>query len=144
MRLIYSKVESNRLLHIVNKIGDFYTTKDNHRRDIVGPDEFIQLCSLNMNKGHTFKPHQHIWKDGEDKVITQESWVIIKGRVECNFYDIDGTLLEKPILEAGDCSVTLAGGHTYVILEDDTLVYEYKTGPYRGQKADKIFIGELK
>jgi hypothetical protein len=27
----------------------------------------------------------------------------------------------------------LYGGHTYQILEDDTIVYEYKTGPYEGQ-----------
>ena len=32
------------------------------------------------------------------------------------------------------------GGHTYEILESDTLVYEYKTGPYEGQKLDKEFI----
>jgi hypothetical protein len=25
-------------------------------------------------------------------------------------------------------------------LEDNTLVYEYKTGPYEGQEFDKIFI----
>ena len=93
-----------------------------------------------MKKGHTFEPHQHIWKDGEDKVIAQESWVVVKGSVECHFYDTDGTLLGKPILKQGDCSVTLGGGHTYLILEDDTLVYEYKTGPYRGQKLDKIML----
>ena len=142
MKLIYSKVKPNKLLHIIHKVTEFYTIKGSHRRDIVGPDEFIQLSSLNMNKGHTFKPHQHIWKDVDPRSIAQESWVIIKGSVECNFYDIDGTLLEKPILEVGDCSITLAGGHTYIILEDDTLVYEYKTGPYRGQSSDKIFIGE--
>ena len=83
-----------------------------------------------------------VWKDGEEKVIAQESWVVVKGSVECHFYDIDGTLLEKPILEVGDCSVTLAGGHTYLILEDDTVVYEYKTGPYKGQKMDKVFLDE--
>ena len=54
--------------------------------------------------------------------------------------DIDGTLLVEPILDVGDCSVTLGGGHTYKILEDDTLVYEYKTGPYKGQQNDKEFI----
>ena len=30
--------------------------------------------------------------------------------------------------------------HTYEILEDNTLVYEYKTGPYLGIKKDKEFI----
>ena len=44
------------------------------------------------------------------------------------------------IIKTGDCSITFEGGHTYTILEDDTIVYEYKTGPYYGQKLDKAFI----
>ena len=34
----------------------------------------------------------------------------------------------------------IEGGHTYSILEDDTVIYEYKTGPYFGQTLDKEFI----
>tara|TARA_Y100001963_G_scaffold149929_1_gene230219 strand:+ start:777 stop:1208 length:432 start_codon:yes stop_codon:yes gene_type:complete len=143
MKLIYSKVDPNRLLHIIHKSDEFYTIEEGHRRDVVGEKEFIQLSALNMNKGHTFKPHQHIWKPGEEQCIAQESWVVIKGSVECHFYDTDGTLLGKPILKVGDSSVTLGGGHTYLILEDDTLVYEYKTGPYKGQKNDKVFLDEI-
>ena len=147
MEKIYSKVRPRMLLHIIYRESDFYNINGN-RQDIVGPDEFLQLSSMNMKKGHTFEPHQHIWKDGEDKdgedkVIAQESWVVVKGSVECNFYDTDGTLLGKPILKQGDCSVTLGGGHTYLILEDDTLVYEYKTGPYKGRKLDKEFLDEI-
>ena len=143
MEFLYSKVDPDRLLHIIHKVDEFHTIEDGHRRDIVGTDEFLQLSSMNMKTWHTFRPHQHIWKDGEDKVIAQESWVVVKGSVECNFYDTDGTLLGKPILKQGDCSVTLGGGHTYLILEDDTLVYEYKTGPYKGRKLDKEFLDEI-
>ena len=48
--------------------------------------------------------------------------------------------LIEEILNQGDASFTLYGGHNYQILEDDTIVYEYKTGPYEGQKLDKTFI----
>jgi len=48
------------------------------------------------------------------------------------------------VLKAGDASFTLGGGHNYLILEDDTIVYEYKTGPYEGQKNDKVFLEENK
>jgi len=76
-----------------------------------------------------------------EKQIAQESWVVIKGKVQLFFYDIDGTLLRDDlILNAGDASFTLYGGHTYKILEEDTIVYEYKTGPYEGQELDKVFI----
>ena len=140
MQLIYSNIDKNKLLHIIHKADDFHNIENGHRRDVVGADEFIQLSALNMDKGHTFKPHKHIWKSGEDTCIAQESWVVIKGSVECIFYDLDDSIIEKPILYPGDCSVTLGGGHTYKILEDDTLVYEYKTGPYKGQKNDKVFL----
>jgi len=140
MEKIYSKIRPRMLLHIIHRVDEFHTIEEGHRRDIVGPDEFLQLSSMNMKKGHTFNPHRHIWKDGEDQVIAQESWVVVKGSVECQFYDTDGTLLGKPILKQGDCSVTLGGGHTYLILEDDTLVYEYKTGPYKGQDLDKVML----
>ena len=95
-----------------------------------------------MDKGHTFKPHKHIWKPGEKECIAQESWVVIRGSVECIFYDLDDTIIEKPILKPGDCSVTLGGGHTYRILEHGTLVYEYKTGPYKGIENDKEFLND--
>ena len=140
MELIYSKLNPDKLLHIIHRESDFYNMDDGFRRDIVGEDEFIQLSALNMQKNHTFRPHQHIYKQGETEVIAQESWVVIKGSVECNLMDTDGTTLAKAILHLGDCSVTLGGGHTYVIMEDDTLVYEYKTGPYKGQKLDKVFL----
>jgi hypothetical protein len=94
-----------------------------------------------MEAGKTFRPHQHIWKPTPvEKIIAQESWVIIQGSVEVSFFDTDGTLLEKQIIQRGDCSITFEGGHTYLILEDDTIVYEYKTGPYQGQVLDKVFL----
>ena len=94
-----------------------------------------------MPKDKTFPPHKHITKDRHHPAqIAQESWVVIKGKVKCMLYDIDDTLIAEPILEPGDASFTLHGGHTYKILEEDTIVYEYKTGPYEGQELDKTFI----
>tara|TARA_R110000803_G_scaffold132777_1_gene199969 strand:- start:3498 stop:3908 length:411 start_codon:yes stop_codon:yes gene_type:complete len=133
---IKSKVK-DATLHMV------YFPEENvaNRTDLVDPDQFIQCSYLNMDEGTTFRPHKHIWKSPNfDRVIAQESWVVIKGSVKVFFYDIDGDLLETHILKAGDASFTLEGGHTYEILEDNTLVYEYKTGPYEGQELDKVFL----
>jgi cupin fold WbuC family metalloprotein len=93
-----------------------------------------------LNQGTTFKPHKHIWKGRNRNEIAQESWIVIQGSVECIFYDVDDKILTTEVLYVGDASFTLEGGHNYVILEDNTLVYEYKTGPYEGQEFDKIFI----
>jgi len=136
MNKIYSKIE-DKLLHMVYRKDDF----EEGRTQLVNNDNFIQCSFLRLEEGHTFRPHQHIWKDSSfTTVIAQESWVVIKGSVKVFFFDTDGELLESYILEAGDSSFTLEGGHTYEILQDNTLVYEYKTGPYTGQKNDKVFL----
>lgn len=142
MEYIFSKVKPKKILHIIHREGDFFTLKNEMRRNVIDEKQFLQLGAMRFDEGKTFAPHQHIWKPGEKEVIAQESWVVIKGRVKCSLFDLDGELLAEPILDVGDCSITLEGGHTYTILEDDTLVYEYKTGPYRGQGSDKVMLDE--
>jgi len=133
---VESKLDS-KLLHCVYRASEFVS----ERTELVAPDNFIQCAYLKMNKGKSFKPHKHIWKSpARLRVIAQESWVVIKGSVKALFYDVDGEFLEDHILNEGDSSFTLEGGHTYEILEDDTIVYEYKTGPYEGQSLDKEFL----
>lgn len=136
MKYIYSKVDPEKLLHIINKLDDII-----ERTNIVPDYQFLQLATLRMEKGKTFRPHQHIWKNSPtDKIIAQESWIVVKGSVKVYMYDIDGTLLTTEIINQGDCSMTFEGGHTYESLKDDTVVYEYKTGPYTGIENDKVFI----
>jgi len=136
---IYSKINPELLLHVVNRVEDIIG-----RKDIIPEQNFIQCATLHMNKGKTFAPHYHIKKERSYKEqIAQESWVVISGKVKCYFYDIDNkTVLETPILKPGDASFTLEGAHTYEILENNTVVYEFKTGPYEGQELDKVIIGE--
>jgi cupin fold WbuC family metalloprotein len=134
----FSKVDPSKLLHVVVRKEDLTPG----RVEVVPEDNFIQCALLNMEKGKTFKPHRHIFKERTRNVIAQESWIVIQGSVKCTFYDLDNSVLVEPILNPGDASFTLEGGHTYTILEDNTLVYEYKTGPYEGQALDKIFLND--
>jgi len=136
MEKIYSKYDSEKLLHIIVRKEDL----NPGRTEVVPENHFIQCALLNMEKGKTFKPHRHIFKERTRNVIAQESWIVVQGSVGCTFYDIDNEIIAEPILYSGDASFTLEGGHTYTILEDNTLVYEYKTGPYEGQQLDKVFI----
>lgn len=135
---IYSKVKPDKLLHVVYRLEDF----KEGREEIIPPDQFIQCAALKMNKGKTFKPHKHNFHVIIDyDRIAQESWVVMSGKVRCIFYDIDDTVIATPILNVGDASFTLRGGHTYEVLED-AIVLEYKTGKYIDQKHDKTFINE--
>lgn len=137
---IYSNIDPSKLLHKIVYLEDF----EKGRVEIIKPDQFIQCAALNMDKGKTFKPHFHLWKesDKDDMTIAQESWHVIKGSVKCIFYDIDNSCLGSWILRKGDTSFSLYGGHNYEVLEDETFVLEYKTGPYLGQELDKAFINE--
>lgn len=136
MTEIFSKVNPEVLLHIIIRSEDFIKG----RKDIASQNEFLQCALLNMDKGKTFQPHKHIWKHGPRMIIAQESWVCFNGKVKCILFDIDDTKLGEWILRAGDMSMTFEGGHTYEIMEDNTIVAEFKTGPYQGQQKDKEFI----
>ena len=137
--MIEIKDENRKLLHIVYRLFDLKVTK---RHEVIDANNFLQLAALNMPTGITFEPHKHIWKEGEKEIIAQEAWVVIKGKVEVSYFNELGYLIRKEILEEGDVSITLHGGHTYTILED-ALVNDFKTGPYTGQKNDKVFLKEL-
>jgi hypothetical protein len=134
MEKIYSKIQPTKLLHLINRLHEI-----DGRTNVAPEEEFLQLATLKMKKGQTFESHKHITLIKETN-IAQESWIVIKGSVKCIFYDLDDTIIAEPILNPGDCSMTFRGGHNYLILEDDTIVYEYKTGPYLGQELDKVFL----
>jgi len=111
----YSEVEKDLLLHIVIRKKDIL---EKGREDVIEPTNFLQCSVLNMDRGKTFKPHHHIWKDSSkvNMMIAQESWVVVKGKVMCDFYDIDNKILTSCVLEEGDASFTLQGGHNYTIM----------------------------
>jgi len=132
----YSLVEPSKLLHMVCRTCEL----SEPRIDVVEDKEYLQLAVLNYEKGRTFAAHKHIFKEVPTQAIAQESWVILEGKVKATFYDIDDQLLVTEELKQGDVSITLFGGHNYEILEEGTRVLEYKTGPYYGQKLDKVFI----
>ena len=66
--------------------------------------------------------------------------MIFSGKVKVYFYDLDDKLLLTQILNSGDLSITFAGAHKIISLSDNTKIYEFKTGPYEGQKKDLIYL----
>ena len=56
------------------------------------------------------------------------------------FYDLNDKIVKKILLNDGDCVIIYSGGHSLSILEDDTILYEFKNGPYYGPEKDKKFI----
>lgn len=138
MEKIYSKVEEGTLLHQVNRLEDI----DQERNDLSDKKEFLQVATMKLPEGKTFRPHKHRYKLYARfyHTIAQETWIVISGTVRVFFYDIDGSFIKDIVLTTGDCSITYYGGHNYEVLSPGTIVYEVKSGPYIDQKADKEFI----
>ncbi len=138
MKEIYSKIEKNKLLHMI-----YYRSDIMGRQNIIPDNNFLQLASLKLEKGKSFTPHRHKWNKIEyDFAIAQESWVVVSGSVKVDYYDIDNSHIDSYVIKSGDCTITLEGGHNYTILDQDTLIYEFKTGPYKGIEFDKESLFE--
>ena len=130
----YSQVEEGLLLH------QLFKPKKIIRRINISPEnESIQVSHLHLHDQQTFKPHKHIFFNRE-MPIAQESWVVIEGRVKIFYYDIDDKLLTTREIIKGECTITYRGGHNYQALDENTIVYEFKTGPYYGIEKDKVHI----
>ena len=138
MRKIYSNQDPELLCHLIVRKEDIIS----ERLNVIDPDQYLQLAVMKLNKGKTFNAHKHNQHEDyvEEDRRAQESWVVISGEVQVMYYDLNGKYIKSDILYPGDASITLMGGHNYLILEDDTIVYEFKTGPYEGQVKDKEFI----
>jgi len=136
--MIYSKIQPSMLIGIVFRSDGF---KKEKRIDIAPPNEFLQCSALELEEGKTFRPHKHINIEKTTNVA-QECWVVVEGLVRVVWYDMDDQPFEERILEPGDMAMTFRGGHNYTILEDETRVYEFKTGPYWGAENDKVFIDD--
>lgn len=132
---IYSKIDPTQILHIINRKRDI----QDGRNDLVEATEFIQVAVIKQPQGKTFNPHRHIMYPRSQVYITQESWVVITGLVQVTLYDLDNSVLHTDVLEPGDCSITLQGGHNYSFMQPG-IVYEFKTGPYLGTEQDKTMI----
>ncbi len=136
IKKIWSKVEPENLLH------QFFSSlhESDRRTDLCADEEYLQVACIAANKGTTCRPHRHITLTRETD-ITQEVWIVVSGCARVTYYDLDGSVLRVQPLFAGSCSITFRGGHSYEILNDDTVIFEVKSGPYFGQVKDKVFLG---
>ena len=135
MKKIYSKCDPENLLLVINRKADI----SSKRRDLSPDKEYLQVATKQLDIGTSFPPHKH----NELMRITdktQEAWVFLSGRVLAKFWDLNDQPIYETELMAGDCAVVFDGGHSFEVLEENTILYEFKTGPYYGQEKDKTFI----
>ena len=140
---IYSKIQPGVLLHSTFRLKAL--EDDSIKRvDITDPEHFLQCAIMKLEDEKTYDAHKHKVKP---QIITnfqvQETFIVLVGKILIEIYDLDNSTLEKVILNAGDLAILLAGGHSLSALNTGTVIYEIKTGPYKGQALDKEFIQVL-
>jgi len=111
----------------------------NERVDMSPTNMCLQASAKKLKLGDFFKPHKHK-KIERNTIGTNEAWVFISGKVKATFYDIDDRVILEKIFSEGDCVVVYNAGHSFEVIEENTVLYEFKNGPYYGQEADKEFI----
>ena len=137
MEHVYSVVDPDLMLCVINRGDDIGT----QRADLSPQDQYLQCATKKLTKGTTFAPHKHNELIRTTN-ITQEAWVFLRGRVAAKFWDIDDRLIYETELGEGDAAIVFRGGHSFEVLEEDTILYEFKTGPYYGVEKDKTYIEE--
>lgn len=136
---IKSKI-TGEVIHIIQRFSELQAAiVSPHRDDIVDAKHSLQVATIKQDSGKTYRPHMHVVNPRFNHQ-TCESWVVLSGMVSVWLYDIDGSLLYRTTLCERDASITLMGGHNYEMLEDNTIVLEYKSGPFNKFVEDKKFI----
>lgn len=134
--------ESNSLLHKVLRLEES-ANEGLERVDFSDPTEFLQGAMISIPPKHEFRAHIHIERSRDfSNLRAQESWVVVRGMVQVDYYSDGGVFLVSKTLESGDASITFRGGHGYRTGIGGALVYEFKSGPYEGQTLDKRFLEE--
>lgn len=101
------------------------------------PEYPLQVGLIERPKGYSFRPHSHR-DQNYDVNTTQEFLYVEKGRLEIKIYDERWQIVYQSQLHAGDFFFSVAGGHSFEVLENARLI-EVKQGPYPGDQYAKRF-----
>lgn len=131
MKSIYSNLDSQLICTYIQK-----HEISSYRTDLSAENEILQSCARKLQDDVFVAAHKHL-PIKRTIIGTQEAWVIIEGKVLATIYDKDDSELTTVELLSGSCMIFFDGGHSLRVLENNTLFYEFKNGPYYGYDTDK-------
>src|SRR5947208_16207161 len=108
MNRILSQAEPGRVLHV---IVDAATAFDG-RTDLSTPNEPLQVSAIAIPAGKKVNPHIHNPRSQEGTTgapITQECWIVLRGKIEVSLFDLDRKHLHQQSLSQGSILVTFYG-----------------------------------
>lgn len=106
------------------------------------PEWRLQVGLLTLPAGHTIAAHTHLPKDACPLELTQEFLLVLRGKMEVDFFDETGQGFHTETMREGDALFHIRGGHAFRFFEETRLI-EVKSGPYRGRENDKVLLNEL-
>lgn len=99
-------------------------------------DEPVNRLINVMHRGTYLPVHRHSRPD------RSESCIVLRGRVGVTFYDDEGNLTDSrlvgPSCNCVGYDIDAGVWHGLVVLEDDTVLFEVKQGPYASISAENI------
>ena len=102
-------------------------------------EDTLQVGLWSYDAGKVLGLHRHT-PNFRTVELTQEAVLVRKGGLIADITEDDGNPVESVELGPGDLLVVLGGAHRYRISEDNTTVFEFKTGPFVGVEADKVVM----
>lgn len=99
-------------------------------------DEPVNRLINVMHRGSYLPVHRHL------NPSRDESCIVLRGRVGVTFYDEQGNMIDsRQVGEGCDClgyDIEAGVWHGLVVLEDDTVLFEVKQGPFAPILAENI------
>ena len=132
--MIFNSKINNEPLFLIEKF--FKKKKLKNRYDLTDNNKFLQISYLNLKKQKKYVPHMHL-NITKKTNISQETWIVMEGKINVKFYDIDKNFVHEDILNKGDLAILFQGGHELKPLIKNTRIFEIKNGPYMGSKKEK-------
>ena len=105
-----------------------------------GQQESLQVSRMKYPAGKSFRVHHHILNPRTIK-RTQESFIVISGKLAVDIYDNKAILLGTLEAGSGEAIFVYRGGHGVRLIED-SVVYEVKAGQFSYVSEDKIFLND--
>ena len=129
-----SKIYSNLNLCRVVNYGKFH-----HRTNLTEPDQIIQASLIKMTEFQSVSRHEHLPIE-RHTTGTAEGWLVLNGSFEAEIFDIDQTSLGKYLLRKFDMILMFNGGHSLNATKKNSIMFEFKNGPFKGSDSDKIYF----
>ena len=101
--------------------------------------EAVQASRMCYNKDKTFLTHKHLLRPRLNN-YTQECFIIYKGSIEIRIFSTDKKSISTLVAKAGNIIILYRGYHSVTVLEDNSVFFEIKNGPFTTMKEDKEYF----